>query len=91
LSTAELQNAGKENLKQTKLFDYGVFALKATHGVGAKKSSYKSFEDMINMQFKLKPTAPSIRESKRCGLIGYKVGMTHFWNKWGQIVPCSVI
>ena len=25
------------------------------------------------------------------GLLGYKIGSTHFWNKWGQIVPCTVL
>ena len=36
-------------------------------------------------------TAATDRNSRRVGLTGFKVGMTHFWNKWGQIVPCTVI
>lgn len=31
------------------------------------------------------------RLSKRAGLLGYKVGCTHFWDKWGKLQPCTVI
>ena len=44
------------------------------------------------MQYdKLSVTEPTSRYSLRTGVIGYKVGMTHFWDKWGAMVPCSVI
>lgn len=23
--------------------------------------------------------------------MGYKIGMTHFWDKWGKLTPCTVI
>lgn len=29
--------------------------------------------------------------SRRVGLLGYKVGCTHFWDKWGKLQPCTVI
>ena len=31
------------------------------------------------------------RNSKRCGVLGYKMGMTHFWDRWGVLTPCTVI
>ena len=61
------------------------------HGVTNKRTSFHSFEDQINQNFPILKTAPISRESRRVGLLGYKIGMTHFWNKWGQLVPCTVI
>lgn len=51
----------------------------------------RSFEVDINKQFPLTKSEAASKHSKRSGLIGYKVGMTHFWDKWGAMVPCSVI
>jgi hypothetical protein len=80
-----------QNLLQQKLFDYGEIASPSSHGVKNRRGTFRSFEDQVNLHFQLKQTAPTTRESKRVGLLGYKVGMTHFWNKWGQIVPCTVL
>lgn len=91
LTITQLQEIGYKNLQQTKIFDYNQFALPSVHGLTNKKSSFRSFEDQINTNFPLEQTAPSDRNSKRVGLLGYKIGMTHFWNKWGAIVPCTVI
>jgi len=52
---------------------------------------FKSYDKEINSQFILEPTFPLSRESKRVGLLGYKIGMTHYWDKWGVHVPCTVI
>ena len=82
---------GVQNLAQGKIFDYGHIALPRIHGITNKKSSFHSFEDQINSQFQLDKTAPTSRDTRRVGLMGYKIGMTHFWNKWGQIVPCTVL
>ena len=54
-------------------------------------NTFTSFEDQINAQFDLQPTEASTRLSKRAGVMGYKVGMTHIWDKWGKQVPCTVI
>lgn len=44
------------------------------------------------MQYKdLQMSEPTSRASKRTGVLGYKIGMTHFWDKWGAMVPCTVI
>ena len=57
-----------------------------------KPNTFRSFEDEINKQYsELKASEPASRESKRAGIIGFKIGMTHFWDKWGAIVPCTVI
>ncbi len=74
---------GSHNKEKTKTFDYGEFALQNIHGITNKRSSFRSFEDQINSQFQLEKTAPTDRFSKRTGLLGYKIGTTHFWNKWG--------
>lgn len=91
MTITELKNIGRENLAQTKVFDYAAIAQTNRHGLTNVNKSFTSFEDKINQQFQLKQTAATDRESRRVGLYGYKVGMTHFWNKWGQIVPCTVI
>jgi hypothetical protein len=53
-------------------------------GITNKKTSFKSFEDFININFpEIEPTAPTSVHSKRVGALGYKIGSTHFWNKWG--------
>lgn len=88
---SQLEKLGAENLQKNKIFDYNQFALPNVHGITNKQSSFRSFEDQINHNFQLEKTAPSTRNSKRAGVLGYKIGMTHFWNKWGQIVPCTVI
>ena len=61
-------------------------------GVTGKQNTFRSFEDEINAQYAdLQMSEPASRESKRVGVIGTKIGMTHFWDKWGALVPCSVI
>ena len=57
-----------------------------------KINSFRSFEDQINAQYsELKTTEATSRDSLRCGLLGYKMGMTHFWDKWGALIQCTVI
>lgn len=91
MTITQLNAMGVQNLAQGKIFDYGHIALPRIHGITNKKSSFHSFEDQINSQFQLDKTAPTSRDTRRVGLMGYKIGMTHFWNKWGQIVPCTVL
>jgi len=61
-------------------------------GVKNKPQTFRSFEEEINKQYSaLQMTEPTSRYSLRTGIIGYKVGMTHFWDKWGMMVGCTVI
>lgn len=91
LTMTQLREIGMQNKNLTKVFDYQQIALENVHGITNKKSTFRSFEDQVNSQYQLQKTAPTDRNSKRAGLLGYKIGCTHFWNKWGQIVPCTVI
>ena len=50
-------------------------------GVVNKPNTFRSFEDEINKQYsELKVTEPTSRLSKRSGVLGFKIGMTHFWD-----------
>jgi len=60
-------------------------------GITNNPKTFRSFEEEINQQFPIVPTKPTERLSKRVGVLGYKVGMTHFWDKWGKLTPCTVI
>lgn len=90
---SELQATGILNLQLTKKngLDYEKVTNAAKFGQTNQISSFKSFEEEINLQFKISPTEATTRDSKRVGAIGYKVGCTHFWDKWGKLQPCTVI
>ncbi|EGR34111.1 hypothetical protein IMG5_023250 [Ichthyophthirius multifiliis] len=53
---------------------------------------YFNPENLVNQKFKsqLKPISPT-KTSKRTGVLGYKLGMTSIWDKWGTLVPLTVI
>ncbi|CDW71541.1 ribosomal protein l3 containing protein [Stylonychia lemnae] len=93
MTMTQIRELGHKNLAQQKIIDYQRFINPNVHGITNKKTSFTSFEDQVNANFNknLIKTAPANRESRRVGLIGYKMGMTHFWNKWGALVPCTVI
>ena len=56
-----------------------------------KADTFKSFQTEVNSQFDVVQTEPIDKFSKRVGLIGYKMGCTHFWNRWGAMMLCTVI
>jgi len=91
ITISQLRETGYKNLLQTKVIDYTQFANPDLHGLKNKRATFTSFEDEINQHYTLEKTMPADRNSKRVGLMGYKIGMTHYWNKWGQIVPCTVL
>ena len=70
-------------MQLTKAIDYSAIINPNIFGLTNKSKSFTSFETEFNKNFPLKETGATDRHSKRCGLLGYKIGMTHFWNKWG--------
>ena len=83
----ELETLGYANLALTKKsgLDYERVTKAKEYGKTNKIETFKSFEEEINSQFKLQPTEATTRESRRVGVLGYKVGCTHFWDKWGAM------
>jgi hypothetical protein len=53
--------------------------------------AFASFEVEINKNFPIQKNDAISDRSRRSGILGYKIGMTHFWDKWGQLIPCSVV
>jgi hypothetical protein len=47
-------------------------------------------ELLINSKLKIKKVEVDVG-SKRSGILGYKVGMTSQWTKWGVKVPLTII
>jgi hypothetical protein len=90
---AELEATGRANLALTKKggMDYAKVTLASKHGITNKSDSFRSFEEEINQNFAIKATEATDRNSKRVGVLGYKVGCTHFWDKWGVLQGCTVI
>ncbi len=54
MTITELKNIGRENLAQTKIFDYAAIAQTNRHGLINVNKSFTSFEDKINQQFQIK-------------------------------------
>ena len=82
----------KENFDKTKKdFDQNFF--NKIHYVKPEKKIlvYRNMELEINSQFKIKKVEPSSREVKRTGILGYKMGMTGFWDKFGIYYPVTVL
>lgn len=52
---------------------------------------YMNVEKIVNQKYKVAPVTPSSKMSRRCGSMGYKMGMTSTYNKWGHLIPLSVI
>ena len=53
--------------------------------------SYLEYEERNNKSLEVKPHNNRGYMSKRTGILGYKQGMTNYWDKWGTNIPCSVI
>lgn len=56
-----------------------------------QQRAYFNPERFVNEKFDVKPIFPSSPMSTRCGSLGYKIGMTSIFDKWGHMIPLSVI
>lgn len=56
-----------------------------------QKREHMNVERFVNEKFKVAPVTPSSRMSRRCGTMGYKIGMTSVYDKWGHLIPLTVI
>ena len=90
LTIKQLQDIGHANASQDVIVDYESL-YNDDVAVSGKIDTFKSLESQINSQFQMTPSEAADRNSKRCGLLGYKMGMTHFWDRWGVLTPCTVI
>jgi len=79
------------SLAQEHGLDYEKILNSKRNGITNKMHTFKTFEDDINKQFEIQLSEPADRFSKRVGVLGYKVGMTSFWDKWGRLTPCTVV
>lgn len=48
-------------------------------------------ERYINEKFKIQSREEKSTSSRRTGALGYKIGMTHIYDKWGFHVPLTAI
>lgn len=92
-SISELISRGIHNLNQSIPggIDYEASLNSRRFGHTNQMQTFRSFEEEINKNFDLVPTKPTHRLAQRTGVLGYKIGMTHFWDKWGKLQPCTVI
>jgi hypothetical protein len=93
LSVSKLIQTGATNqvLSIQNGLDYEKILNSKKYGVTNQPKTFRSFEEDVNKHYPITPVAPISRLSKRVGLMGYKIGMTHFWDKWGKLTPCTVI
>lgn len=55
-----------------------------------EESQFQNYVQVINRQFSLEPIIPTL-ETRRCGTLGKKLGMTSAWDQWGKMVPLTVV
>ena len=93
LSISTLHKMGQDNLALTKMINYENYVKDGVHAQSHESDTYVNFADMINKDNfgDLVKTEPVDRLSKRVGLMGYKMGQTFFWDRWGTQQGCTVI
>jgi hypothetical protein len=75
-----------EDMKKTKNLSY-INTIEKTE---KEEITYYNPITEINKNYTVKQIEPT-KESKRVGLLGYKVGMTGVWDRWGTWLPLTVI
>ena len=93
LTITQLMNLSKENLSLTKYINYENVAVPDMFGLKNNNDSFTSFNEAVNLENfgDLQKTGPIDRNSKRVGVLAYKIGCTHFFDRWGRVLPCTVL
>lgn len=53
---------------------------------------YYNVENEVNIKhWKNMKNVPATEESRRTGAIGFKVGMTSLWDRWGKRIALTVV
>jgi 50S ribosomal protein uL3 len=82
----------KENYDKHKNdFDEKIWKKIAYNKPEKKKVIYRNMELEVNANFKIDKVQPYGKEILRTGVIGYKMGMTGVWDKYGIYYPLTVI
>ena len=90
LTIKQLHDMGRENGFQEVIVDYAQVC-NDMNGLKHQADTFTSFERGINANFSIQPTEAVDILSRRVGLLGFKIGMTQYWDRWGVHIPCTVI
>jgi large subunit ribosomal protein L3 len=83
----ETDRANQEKFEKMKITDWEGHYYRRLR----TEREYMNVEKIVNQKFEVLPVTPSSKMSRRCGSMGYKMGMTATYNKWGHLIPLSVI
>lgn len=53
--------------------------------------AYGNYTQQINSRFELPEEFEGKVEYRRVGTLGVKLGMTTLWNRWGDMIPATII
>jgi 50S ribosomal protein uL3 len=79
----------KQRAQEMKTFSY-LNKIQIPQETLPPSQTYFNRADEINKKFELKKVVPR-KESRRVGVLGYKVGMTGTWDRWGTWFPLTVV
>lgn len=83
----ELDKKNREKFEKISVTDW-----EGQYYRGLRKSrEFMNAERFVNEKFTVAPVKPSSKASRRCGSMGYKMGMTSIFDKWGHMIPLTVL
>jgi large subunit ribosomal protein L3 len=56
-----------------------------------QEKAFFNAEEIVNEKFHIQPVEEPKPMSRRSGVLGYKVGMTSAYDKWGHMIPLTVL
>lgn len=77
----------KEKLSKMKVTDWEG----KTYRQLKQSRDYFNAERAVDEKYQVSPVVPSSHMARRCGSMGYKIGMTSVYDKWGHLIPLTVI